>query len=211
MVQKVLITIFTGFLFLPNLVLGSDAIQQLDKFFAEVDSFQGQFKQSVFDEAGEVLQVADGDVALHKPGRFRWQYKNPYPQLILADGEFLWIYDEELLQASAKPIDEALGNAPIMLLTDVRPLQDDFEIEGIDDRDGLKWVKLIPFVQDTEFNLIQIGLNSDGVKKMELFDHFSQKTVVEFNNLETNVTFGRETFTFNAPEGVDVVGYPAAE
>ena len=211
MVQKVLITIFTGFLFLPNLVLGSDAIHQLDKFFAEVDSFQGQFKQSVFDEAGEVVQVADGDVALHKPGRFRWQYKNPYPQLILADGEFLWIYDEELLQASAKPIDEALGNAPIMLLTDVRPLQDDFEIEGIDDRDGLKWVKLIPFVQDTEFNLIQIGLNSDGVKKMELFDHFSQKTVVEFNNLETNVTFGRETFTFNAPEGVDVVGYPAAE
>ena len=186
----------------------SDAIQQLDKFFSEVNSFEGQFIQTVYDENGEVVQEAKGDVALDKPGKFRWQYTQPYPQLILADGEYLWIYDEELLQASAKPIDTALGNAPIMLLTNIRPLADDFEVKDADVKDGLSWVELTPLVQDTEFHKIHIGLDENGVKKMELHDHFSQKTVIEFANLKTNVSFSPDQFKFIAAEGVDVVGYP---
>lgn len=190
-------------------VFGSEAIQRLDKFFAEVDSFNGSFVQTVFDEQGEIVQSAEGDVALQKPGRFRWQYTQPYPQLILADGEYLWIYDEELLQASAKPIDEALGNAPIMLLTNIRPLQQDFEIMEAATRDGLNWVELIPLIQDTEFDRIQIGLDADGIRKMELHDQFSQKTVIEFKNLKTNTVFEPEYFVFIAPDGVDVVGHPS--
>ncbi len=198
-------------LFFSLPVFGSDAIQRLDKFFAEVNSFKGQFSQVVYDENGEVMQESQGDVALHKPGRFRWQYTQPYPQLILADGEYLWIYDEELLQASAKPIDSALGNAPIMLLTDIRPLAEDFEIIEGGNRENLDWVELTPLVQDTEFHKIQIGLDNNGVKKMELHDHFSQKTVIEFLDLQTNISFSADQFKFVAAEGVDVVGYPGAE
>ncbi|MEJ2115942.1 MAG: outer membrane lipoprotein chaperone LolA [Gammaproteobacteria bacterium] len=189
-------------------VYGEDAIQRLDKFFSEVNSFEGQFTQIVYDENNQIVQEANGDVALHKPGRFRWHYIKPYPQLILADGEYLWIYDEDLLQASAKPIDTALGNAPIMLLTNVRPLTDDFEIKDAGVKDGLNWVELTPLVQDTEFLKIHIGLNDKGVSRMELQDHFSQKTVIEFADLEINVSFASNQFKFIAPEGVDVVGYP---
>ena len=202
------ITAFLSLILFSSSTFGSDAIQRLDKFFAEVNSFNGRFTQTVFDEQGDVVQNAEGDIALDKPGKFRWQYTQPYPQLILADGEYLWIYDEELLQASAKPIEEALGNAPIMLLTDIRPLSEDFEIMEAATRDGLNWVELIPLIQDTEFHRIQIGFDEIGISKMELHDHFSQKTVIEFNNLETNIVFEQDHFTFNAPEGVDVVGYP---
>ena len=189
-------------------LFGSEAIQRLDQFLTEVDSFEGQFKQTVLDENGEVIQDSAGDVALDKPGRFRWQYNQPYPQLILADGEYLWIYDEELLQATAKPIEEALGNAPIMLLTDIRPLDQDFEIMEVATRDGLYWVELIPIVKDTEFHLINIGLNKDGIQKMELHDQFSQKTIIEFLGLKTNVEFPSEYFKFKVSNDVDVVGYP---
>ena len=189
----------------------SESIQKLDRFFAEVQSFQGTFKQTVYDENNEVMQQAEGEVALLKPGRFSWQYSQPYPQLILADGEYLWIYDEDLQQASAKPIDTALGNAPIMLLTNVRPLTDDFEVKEAVNKDGLSWVELTPLVQDTEFHKIQIGLDDLGVKKMELQDHFSQKTVIEFIDLETNVTFKPNYFKFVAAEGVDVVGFPETQ
>lgn len=200
--------LFHALLFLHFPVHANDSIQKLDKFFSEVQSFQGQFIQTVYDENNEVMQQANGDVALQKPGRFRWQYTEPYPQLILADGKYLWIYDEELQQASAKPIDTALGNAPIMLLTNVRPLTDDFEVKESIEKEGLNWVTLTPLVQDTEFHEIEIGLDDEGVKKMELQDHFSQKTVIEFVDLETNVTFEADQFTFIAAEGVDVVGYP---
>lgn len=187
----------------------SDAIRQLDKFFAEVDSFNGRFIQTVFDEKGAVVQNAAGDIALDKPGKFRFEYIEPYPQLIMADGEYLWIYDEELLQATAKPIEEALGNAPIMLLTSIRPLSQDFEIMDAPTRDGLNWVELIPLIQDTEFHHIHIGLNEQGVQKMELHDHFSQKTVIEFADLQMNSKLPAKYFQFDAPAGVDIVGYPA--
>lgn len=202
------IFLIAGLLLFSLPVFSSEAVQQLDKFFSEVNSFQGQFLQTVFNENDEVIQDAKGNIALDKPGRFRWQYTQPYPQLILADGEYLWIYDEELLQAIAKPIDVALGNAPIMLLTDIRPLAEDFEIMEAPTRDGLNWVELVPLIQDTEFHRIQIGLDAKGIQKMVLHDHFSQKTVIEFINLEMNVKFPNEYFTFTAPEGVDVVGYP---
>ncbi len=205
-------TLASLFLLISSSIFGplfaSDAIQQLDKFFSEVNSFEGQFIQIVYDDSGEIIQEANGDVALDKPGKFRWQYLKPYPQLILADGEYLWIYDEDLLQASAKPIDTALGNAPIMLLTNVRPLSDDFEVKDAGTKDGLNWVELTPLVQDTEFLKIHIGLDEKGVNTMELQDHFSQKTVIQFTNLKTNVAFEADQFKFIAAEGVDVVGYP---
>ncbi len=186
----------------------SEADQQLDKFFTEVDSLKGQFQQTVYDENGAVVQAAKGSVALDKPGRFRWQYTQPYRQLILADSEYLWIYDEELLQATARPVEDVLGNVPIMLLTDGRPLHQDFEVKSMAARDGLDWVELIPFAEDTEFHRIHVGVDEKGIRKMELYDYFAQKTVIEFMDIETNVSFPPGYFNFEAPEGVDVAGYP---
>jgi len=189
-------------------VSASQAKQHLDRFFAEVHSFNGSFVQTVYDENDEVIQDSNGDVALEKPGKFRWHYVEPYPQLILADGDYLWLYDPELLQATAKPIDEALGNAPIMLLTNIRPLEQDFKIVEADSREGLDWVELVPLVQDTEFHRIQIGLNEEGIQKMELHDHFAQKTVIEFTDLKVDVSFPQQHFEFVPPAGVDIVGHP---
>ncbi|MYB89884.1 MAG: outer membrane lipoprotein chaperone LolA [Proteobacteria bacterium] len=188
---------------------GSEAVGLLNTFFAEVSSFQGSFLQTVWSEDGKLVQAARGSVALSRPGRFRFQYAQPHRQLILADGKYLWVYDEQLQQAVARPIMEALGSAPIMLLMNARVLQDDFEIFSAPDRENLSWVELIPHVQDTEFHSVQIGLDEKGIRKMELHDQFSQKTVVEFKHLELNVSFPDGYFVFKAPQGVDVVGFPA--
>ncbi len=189
----------------------NEAIRQLAEFLTETDSFSGQFQQTVYDENGETLQVSKGQVALAKSKRFRWQYMQPHSQLILADGEYLWIYDEELLQATAKPIEEVLGSAPIMLLTDINSLFRDFEIENEGSLGDLKWISLIPRVQDMEFHRIRIGLDKAGIKKMELHDRFSQKTVIEFTDVETSLSFPTGYFTFKVPEGVDVAGYPGTD
>lgn len=197
-----------GLLLFSLSCIGSGVVGQLNAFFTEVDSFQGSFSQTVWDENNELVQASRGDMALSRPGQFRWQYVHPHRQLILADGEYLWVYDEELQQAVARPITEVLGNAPIMLLTNARFLQEDFKILAATSREGLNWVELIPLTQDTEFRHVQIGLNEKGIQKMELYDQFSQKTAIEFTHLELNVSFPAGYFVFKAPRGVDVVGYP---
>ena len=188
---------------------GSEAVGLLNAFFSKVDSFKGSFLQTVWDENGRLIQTAEGSVALSRPGKFRFQYARPHRQLILADGKYLWVYDEELQQAVARPIMEALGSAPIMLLMNASVLQDDFEISAGPARDDLSWVRLVPHVQDTEFRSVQIGLDEQGIRKMELFDQFSQKTVIEFRHLELNVGLPARFFAFKAPRDVDIVGAPS--
>lgn len=182
------------------------ARDRLDRFLSDVKSLSGRFEQEVFDEQGKRFQHASGTLKLARPGRFRWEYQLPSQQLILADGQRLWIFDPELDQATVKPVDEALGAAPIMLLTQSRSLDQDFEIRGAATRAGLDWVELIPKVKDTEFHRIELGLDDHGVRQMDLHDQFGQETVIRFEDVQTNVELPESDFRFEVPPGVDVIG-----
>jgi outer membrane lipoprotein carrier protein len=181
------------------------AVDRLERFFEEVRSLEAKFTQKVFGEDGRLVQASSGRVQIMRPGRFRWEYRQPDAQLILADGEKLWIYDSELEQATVKTIETALGAAPIMLLTGERPLADEFEIKPVERRDGLEWVKLRPKVQDTEFSRVILGLDEEGVKRMILHDQFGQTTVIRLLNVRTNAEISPDTFKFDPPIGTDVL------
>jgi outer membrane lipoprotein carrier protein len=181
------------------------AVDRLERFFEEVRSLEAKFMQKVFGEDGRLVQASSGRVQIMRPGRFRWEYRQPDAQLILADGEKLWIYDSELEQATVKTIETALGAAPIMLLTGERPLADEFEIKPVERRDGLEWVKLRPKVQDTEFSRVILGLDEEGVKRMILHDQFGQTTVIRLLNVRTNPELSPDTFKFDPPIGTDVL------
>ncbi|MEN8128854.1 MAG: outer membrane lipoprotein chaperone LolA [Pseudomonadota bacterium] len=178
----------------------------LNRFFTEVTTLDTAFYQQVFDEAGNSIQRSQGRLKLFRPGRFRWEYVTPSAQLILADGRNLWIYDVELEQATVKPITEMLGATPITLLTELRPLEDEFIIEPAGERAGLSWVQLTPRTQDTEFNRVELGLKGNQVRQMELRDQFGQKTVIRFEGMKTNLPLSNSEFQFDVPAGVDVIG-----
>jgi outer membrane lipoprotein carrier protein len=191
--------------FVAQAALAQSAAERLGNFFGEVQTLDAQFTQRVFGEEGEQVAESSGNVQLMRPGRFRWEYEKPDQQLILADGERLWIYDPELEQATVKAMKDALGAAPIMLLTGDQPLEEQFRVEQAGPRDGLEWVELIPKVQDMEFNRIKLGLDEDSVEQMVLHDQFGQTTVIRLHNVRTNVEIDPATFRFEPPEGTDVI------
>ena len=125
---------------------------------------------------------------------------------IIADGEKLWIYDIDLEQVTVKKLDQALGNAPIMLLSSNQPLDTDFELRDLGEREGLEWVELLPKTRDTDFEKIFMGLSEHGLEVMELRDQFGQATQIRFNDFEMNVPADDNLFEFTPPAGVDVVG-----
>ncbi len=178
----------------------------LNRFFTEVTTLDTDFYQEVFDEGGNSIQLSQGRLKLFRPGRFRWEYVAPSAQLILADGRNLWIYDVELEQVTVKPITDVLGATPVMLLTELRPLEGEFIIEPAGERAGLQWVQLTPRTQDTEFNRVELGLQENQVRQMELHDQFGQKTVIRFEDMKTNLPLSGSEFQFEAPPGVDVIG-----
>jgi outer membrane lipoprotein carrier protein len=200
------------YLLMPLLVLlmitpaqADDARQQLDRFFNDVSGFEARFEQLVINEQDEVLQASEGKVQLQRPGRFRWDYETPYRQLIVADGQFLWTYDEDLAQATAQPMERVLAGAPIMLLSEPRPLDEDFLVEVVGERAGLNWVELKPKDAEADFTRVLIGMEGRIIGMMVLYDQFGQQTRIRFSDMRLNPGFPAATFRFEAPPGVDVI------
>lgn len=182
--------------------------QMLYESFRNLSSLKANFYQQVLDSNDEIIQEAKGTFELKKPGRFRWHYDPPYSQQIIADGQNLWLFDLELAQVTVQPIEEALGSAPIILLTDIKPLNEDFEIREMPQAFGLDWVALVPKIKDTEFYRVEIGLDEGIIREMKLHDHFDQKTVIRFSEIDTSTAIPNDRFKFLIPDGVDVIGSP---
>lgn len=193
-------------LLLPLSVEAGAGLDRLHAFTANLRSLSANFAQSLYDDQGETIQESRGTLLLQRPGRFRWDYTQPFQQLILADGKRLWIYDSELEQVTVKKLDQALGNAPIMLLSEDRPLEEDFSIRELGNRAGLEWLELEPRVKDTDFQKIFLGLDETGMKVMELRDNFGQATQIKFHEREINRKTDDKAFHFEPPPGVDVIG-----
>ncbi len=204
--QNVLLSIVNLVFTCFQLVHGDQTLDRLNHFFNHVTTLEANFHQDVFDENGIQMQRSSGHMKLFRPGRFLWEYVNPTEQLILADGQNLWIYDVALEQASVKPMEQSLSSAPIALLTELRPLKKDFDIKEAPVRANLDWVRLTPKLSDTEFHRVEIGFDGEDIKQMELYDQFGQKTVIILSDLKTNIPMQPSQFRFDVPPGVDVIG-----
>jgi len=154
------------------------------------------------------LQTATGTFAFERPGRFRWVYATPTPQLIVGDGERVWIYDEDLAQVTVRRLARALGSTPAALLAGSADVAQAFEFTELGARNGLEWLEAKPRDAEAGFERIRLGMSAVGVEAMELVDHFGQTTQLRFSNIERNPTLDPARFRFTPPPGTDVLGQP---
>lgn len=192
--------------FLP-VAHAATAKERLLDFFNNVQSMQAQFTQTVKSQ-GFDKDTSKGLFRLLRPGRFRWDYDQPYKQEIIADGEKLWIYDMDMDQVIVKPLNLVLGQTPAVLLSGTASLTDRFEIEDMPERHDLDlvWVLLRPKDKDTSYEKLMLGFAKDDVKAMELVDNFGQVTLLQFSNVQRNPKIDPSVFQFQPPPGVDVIG-----
>jgi outer membrane lipoprotein carrier protein len=181
-------------------------IAQLRQFVEGTGAAQGSFEQVVTATSGRRPQHASGRFAFMRPGKFRWVYETPYPQVLVSDGERLWSWDPDLNQVTVNVLGDALGNTPAAILAGDGEIDRDFELSEAGASDGLDWVLAIPRQADSSFELMRIGLSGNRLKRMELRDHFGQTTVIDFTSLTTDVLPDAAQFTFSPPPGADVIG-----
>jgi len=179
---------------------------QLKKFLKNSTSFKATFSQSLFDENGIELQFSAGVFSLKKPGKFSWDYEEPYPQTIMSNGKLIWMFDSELEQVTIKPVDATLSNSSMVLLFSKSDLDKEFKIIKLDVVKGVNWLELISKKSDSEFSSILLGMKNDLIVSIKLIDGFGQTTVIKFTEISIKPSFENNRFEFKIPKNVDVIG-----
>lgn len=178
---------------------------ELRSFLAEVITLEASFSQTLIEADSEHTRRSEGRFYLHRPGRFRWDYTSPDPQLVVADGEQLWLFDPELEQVTVRALDEGLSGTPAMLLSGEGRLEDSFRIGAAYREDGLDWVELAPLEEAADFAAVRVGFESGKLAAMELMDALGQTTLIRFSSLILNPKLDPALFQFTPPEGADVI------
>ncbi len=182
------------------------ALERFESFLHDTRSARAEFEQRVYDRDGKLVQKSSGSFEFRRPGRFRWTYAAPTPQLIVGDGKDVWIYDRDLDQVTVRRMAKALGSTPAALLAGSAEVERAFEFSEAGARDGLEWLDAKPRDSDAGFGLIRLGLGPKGVEAMELSDHFGQTTRLRFHDIVLNPELDPAAFRFTPPKGADVLG-----
>jgi outer membrane lipoprotein carrier protein len=191
---------------LNSAVAAASGIDQLRAFVDGARTGKATFRQVVTAKSGRVPQVSSGTFAFARPGKFRWSYEKPYAQLLVGDGDKLWIYDRDLNQVVVKKLDRALGATPASLLAGSNAFETNFVLIDGGSADGVEFVEAKPKSPDTGFDQIRIGFKENLPRTMELHDTFGQVTQLTFDAFERNPAIDAALFRFSPPPGADVIG-----
>ena len=189
----------------PGMEQPSRAPELLRAFLAETVTLEAAFSQVLLESDSQHAQVSTGRFYLHRPQRFRWDYRSPVPQLVVADGENLWLYDPDLEQATVRRLDDGLSSTPAMLLSGDGSLDESFRIGAAYREDGFDWVELAPRSGEADFAGVRVGFVDDVLASMELIDALGQTTVIRFEEVVVNEPLDAALFQFVPPPGADVI------
>ncbi|MFN9504709.1 MAG: outer membrane lipoprotein chaperone LolA [Rubrivivax sp.] len=182
----------------------ADPVDNLRDFLRDTQSGKGRFTQTVTAADGLRQKVSSGSFEFQRPNRFRFQYSQPFEQLIVADGVKVWIFDPELQQASSRRIDTALDATPAALLAGGN-LERDFTLKADGTRDGLEWVLAQPKAREGAVRELKVAFRGKELAAIEILDGFGQRSLLRFNGFQAGVALPRESFIFKPPPGADVI------
>ena len=190
----------------------ADGLQSLDAFIKNTQSGQAEFVQTVTSPGSEGqpdrVKKSSGEFLFERPGRFRFDYDQPFLQHIVADGKILWLYDVDLEQVTRRPQEQVLDQTPAALVaaaSDLHALEANFRLSDEPDRDGLQWVRAEPLQTDGQLEAVRIGFDGDALAVLEIFDNFGQQSVLRFSNFRVNPDLPADAFDFAPPPGVDLL------
>jgi outer membrane lipoprotein carrier protein len=198
----------------------ANGLESLEVFVRTVSSGRADFTQVVTTPAKEGAtprsKTSSGTFEFARPNRFKFVYRKPFEQSIVADGQTLWLFDVDLNQVTARPQAQVLGSTPAAVIAaapDLKALQANFNLTAAPDKDGLQWVVATPKDKDGQLQSIRVGfrVNEKANDKttelavLEIQDSFGQRSVLTFGKVEVNPKLAAETFVFKPPKGADVI------
>ncbi len=173
----------------------SDLLQRIEA----ITHLAADFSQTQYGPAGHVLEQATGYVRLLNP-KLRWEVVSPHPQIIVADGDELKIYDPDLEQVTTHPMDEFLDGAPVALLMHpASVLQEDYQVERLDQ--GA--FRLRPNSDAALVSEVILTFGPSTLEAIAIQDPLGHRTDIQFSKFSAAAVIQSDDFMLDLPEGIE--------
>jgi len=183
-------------------------LDEVEKVYTSA-GFSADFIQASTIKAMEITDSASGRLMVKYPGKMRWVYQSPEEQIIVSDGEHLWIYRPEDNQVLRGQASSFFGDGKgAGFLSDIRRIRDDFHIALEDIRFG-EFYSLMLVPRQKTWDLVRINLlvskQNYFITQVYTYNAYEDVTRIEFSNLEFNGTMEPSLFEFKMPANVDIL------
>ena len=203
--------------FCPTLAFASekeDVLDAVQKQYDKTKTFKAKFVQKSYLKIMGQTQIARGEVYIKKPGKMKWDYKAPDPQILTSNDNVVWLYLPEEKQVTKMQMENIYSsNTPAMFLVGKGKLSESFVVDKVLKTSGLVTLTLLP--KDDEMNIERLLLFVDDknyqITGASVYDKLGNKTEILFSSIQVNQAIPDEFFDFKIPEGVDVVDFSARQ
>lgn len=183
----------------------AESVKRLTGLLQKAETLTGRFSQLSLDGSGTQLQETSGEMALKRPGQFRWHTDEPMEQLLISNGKKVWLYDPDLEQVTIQTLDQRLTHTPALLLSgDVSAISENFDVSHQQAGEVVDFT-LKPKAKDTLFDSLRLSFRGDVINDMQMVDGVGQRTNILFQGIKLNQPLQADLFTFEIPEGADVI------
>lgn len=144
-------------------------------------------------------------MALKRPGLLRWHTDAPMEQLLVSNGQKVWLYDPDLEQVTIQDLDQRMTHTPALLLSgDVSKIRESFTISHQEGGSVVDFI-LKPKAKDTLFDTLRLSFRNGVINDMQLIDSIGQRTNILFLGVKMNQPLDDAQFDFQVPAGADVI------
>ncbi len=182
-------------------------VNAIQKSYESVKTFKATFEQKAFVKMMNRVEVTKGEVQIKKPGKMKWVYNAPDPQVLISNQKSLWLYLPEEGQATRMPVENIYSsNTPALFLAGRGKLTDTFNIAQVIPEENEITVIFIP--REENSNLSRMALRADKknyqITGATVYDKLGNRTDISFRDIRVNEEIAESTFDFQVPAGVEI-------
>ena len=189
-----------------------DLLRLIQKQYQNIRSFSGRFIQTshrVDTETGP--KKAEGLVSYKRPGKMRWLYEAPEEQLLVINGQTMWLYDPLLENVTVQKLEKITEGTALSFLLGLGNLQADFIHREISKslligKDGLI-VELEPKKSTANLAFIQLNVHPEtyNLQTIALMDKQDNYRTIQLMNMKYNLEIEDNFFEFTLTNDMEII------